>query len=107
MSAIGENIRRLREQNGYSQAKLAEKVGVTRAAISQYENGTTIPRMGVIERMARLFGIPKSELIENRVEYGYISIMTDDEEELIERFRVLPESGKRALLAGLREYGNQ
>ena len=107
MSAIGENIRRLREQNGYSQTELAEKIGKTRTAVWQYENGITIPRMGVIEKLARIFGIPKSELIESRVDYGFISIMTDDEEELIERFRALPDNGKRALLAGLREYGNQ
>ena len=105
MTAIGDNIKRLREKNGYSQAELADKLGKTRAAISQYENGSTIPRMGVIENMAQLFHVPKSELIES--EYSVISLYTEEENELIEQFRSLPTNAKRALLTALREYGNK
>lgn len=107
MAAISENIKRLREVNGYSQTDLAQKIGVTRAAVSQYENGVTIPRMGVIERMAHVFSVPKSELIESKSEYAVISLFTDDETELLELYRSLPTIAKRALLAGLREYGNK
>lgn len=60
MSSIGANIKNLREQHGMSQNELAAKIGKSRAAISQYEHGNTIPRMGVIEDMARVFGVKKS-----------------------------------------------
>ena len=38
-------------------------------------------------------------------DYAVISLWSDSEQELVELFRTLPDSGKRALLAGLREYG--
>lgn len=104
MATIGENIKKLREQHGMSQSELAAKIGKSRTAVWQYERGETIPRMGVIEDMARLFGVKKSAIIENRVEYGYLNLATDDEHELIELYRQLPTKAQRAILAGLRDY---
>ena len=49
MSSIAENIKKLRESHGWSKAELARMIGKTRPAISQYESGQTIPRMGTIE----------------------------------------------------------
>lgn len=63
MAEIRDNIKRLRLQAGFSQENLGEKLGKTRSAISQYESGKIIPRMGVIEDMASLFGVSKSEII--------------------------------------------
>lgn len=104
MSSIGANIKNLREQHGMSQYELAAKIGKSRAAISQYEHGNTIPRMGVIEDMARVFGVKKSAIIENRTDYGFLNLATDDERELIELYRQMSDKAQRALLAGLREY---
>ena len=104
MSSIGENIKSLREKHGMSQSELAAKIGKSREAISQYEHGHTIPRMGVIEDMASVFGVKKSAIIESRMEYGTISLWTDDEHELVELFRKMNNKAQRALLAGMREY---
>ena len=104
MASIGENIKRLREEKGLSQAELARLINKTRAAISQYESGETTPRMGAIEDMARVFGVKKSAIIESRMEYGTVSMWTDDEHELVELFRKMNNKAQRALLAGMREY---
>ena len=40
---IREILRDLRTQKGYSQAELAEKVFVTRQAVSRWETGETTP----------------------------------------------------------------
>ena len=104
MATIGENIKKLREKNGMSQSELAAKIGKSRTAVWQYERGDTIPRMGVIEDMARVFGVKKSAIIENRTEYGFLNLATDDERELIELYRQMSDKAQRALLAGLREY---
>ena len=104
MSSIGENIRDLREKNDMSQAELAAKIGKSRAAVSQYEHGDTIPRMGVIEEMARVFRVPKSEIIESNVNYMMVNLMSDDERELIELYRALSPRGQQALMSGLRDY---
>ena len=104
MATIGENIKKLREKNGMSQSELAAKIGKSRTAVWQYERGDTIPRMGAIEEMARVFGVKKSAIIENRTEYGFLNLATDDERELIELYRQMSTKAQRALLAGLREY---
>lgn len=104
MSTIGENIKNLREKHGMSQSELAAKIGKSREAISQYEHGHTIPRMGVIEDMASVFGVKKSAIIESRMEYGMVNLWTDDEHELLELFRKLNTKAQHALLTGMREY---
>ena len=63
MRKIGENIKRLREEAGMSQEQLAEKLDKTRSAVSQYENGKIVPRMGVIEDLATIFSVSKSVII--------------------------------------------
>ena len=63
MASIKDNIKRLREKAGMSQEELGVKIGKTRSAVSQYEAGKIIPRMGVIEDLAVLFGVQKSEII--------------------------------------------
>ncbi len=63
--SIARNIRRLREIFDLTQADLAEVAGVTKNAVSQWENGRAEPRMGAIERMAACYGLKKSYLIED------------------------------------------
>lgn len=64
---MGERIKMLREQRGITQSELAKICNVSDKAVSTWENGRNIPRMGAIQRMADYFGIPKSAIIENIV----------------------------------------
>lgn len=41
--SFSENVKKLREQKGLSQAELAEQVEVTQPMIAQYEKGLKIP----------------------------------------------------------------
>ena len=109
MASIGENIKRLRLENGWSQSELATKIGKSRAAISQYESGETTPRMGVIENLASVFGVKKREIVESQVTYAIVSFgddLTEDEQDLIKYYRKLSAKGKRAVLVGLRDFAN-
>lgn len=63
MTTIGENILKLREDSNFSQTELGKRIGKTRSAISQYESGKIVPRMGVIEDLAAVFKVSKSEII--------------------------------------------
>ncbi len=63
--SIGNNIKKHRQSLGLTQNQLGEAVGVTGKAVSAWELGTKIPRMNVIDRMASLFGVTKSALIED------------------------------------------
>ena len=48
-------ILKLRTENGLSQDELAEKVFVTRQAVSRWENGDTVPNTETLKLLSRLF----------------------------------------------------
>ncbi|MFQ7014379.1 MAG: helix-turn-helix transcriptional regulator [Faecalibacterium sp.] len=60
--SIAENIKKIRLEHGLSQAELGKIAGVSDKAVSTWELGTKIPRMGAVEKMANYFGIPKVQL---------------------------------------------
>ena len=52
-----EVIFELRTKNGLSQDELAEKVFVTRQAVSRWENGETVPNTETLKLLSGLFGV--------------------------------------------------
>lgn len=61
---ISENLKRLREIYGLTQQDLADIAGVTNKSVSAWELGNKEPRMGAVEKIAKRFGLKKSNLIE-------------------------------------------
>ena len=53
----------LRTRNGLSQDELAEKVFVTRQAVSRWENGETVPNTETLKLLSRLFGVSINTLL--------------------------------------------
>ena len=53
----------LRTRNGLSQDDLAEKVFVTRQAVSRWENGETVPNTETLKRLSNLFGVSINTLL--------------------------------------------
>lgn len=53
----------LRTKNGLSQDELAEKVFVTRQAVSRWENGETVPNTETLKRLSRLFRVSINTLL--------------------------------------------
>ena len=84
MSRIGENIKELRLRHGMSQEDLANMIGKSRSAVSMYESGEIVPRMGVIEDMARIFSVSKSEILGESMRFDGL---TNDENELLNCYR--------------------
>lgn len=62
---IADNIKRLRDTFGITQAELGRVAGVTENAVSKWENGYAEPRMGAIERIAACYHLSKSNIIED------------------------------------------
>ena len=56
-------ILELRTKNGFSQDELAEKIHVTRQAVSRWENGETIPNIETLKLLSKLFTHPYSASI--------------------------------------------
>ena len=56
-------IRELRTKNGLSQDELAEKVFVTRQAVSRWENGETTPSIDTLKLLSKLFDVSINTLL--------------------------------------------
>lgn len=56
-------IRQLRKEKGMTQSALAEKTGVSRSLVAAWEGGASLPELGNIKYMSRLFGVPADYII--------------------------------------------
>lgn len=61
--SLGEVLRRHREGCKMTQEFVAEKIGVSRQAVSKWENGISDPSTSNLLSLAKLFGIPPEELL--------------------------------------------
>lgn len=56
-------ILKLRRKSGFSQEKLAEKLYVTRQAVSRWETGETMPNTETLKLMSKLFDVSINTLL--------------------------------------------
>ena len=94
---IQANIRNNRKRLGLTQKELAKRINVDRSTIAQWETGISAPRMGNVEKLASVFGIPVSELLIDSTSLDYTA-SNPDERELLDYYRVLTDAGKALLL---------
>ena len=86
---FAENLKMLRKQAGMSQEQLAEKLGVSRQAVTKWETGAGIPDIENIMAISMLFDISIDDLLSNErdskkvveTEYLYESITEYDIDE--------------------------
>ena len=64
---LGENILKLRKQNGLSQEQLGDQVGVTRQTISNWELGETAPNPEQLKALSKVLNVSIDELLDNEV----------------------------------------
>ena len=58
-----EVLYELRTKNGLSQDELADKIFVTRQAVSRWENGETVPNTETLKLLSNLFGVSINTLL--------------------------------------------
>lgn len=63
-------LKEARELRGYTMVDLANTLGVTRQAISQYENGSTKPSMSNLIRLSNFLNIPLYYFLRERPRYS-------------------------------------
>lgn len=62
MSVFSRNLLRLRVAKQLTQEELAKRVGITQAAVGQYENGTASPKIAIAVKLAKNLGVTVEEL---------------------------------------------
>lgn len=97
---LGNRLKMLREQSGIKQGQFADKIGITRMSMSNYESGKHCPDANVLKRMADclecsvdfLVGATEHRTYEKQAEYD------DSLAELSETLCTIPEPVRGAWL---------
>ncbi len=77
---LADKIIAERKKNGWSQEELAERIGVTRQAVSKWEGAQTTPDLQKLLQMSNVFGVSADYLLKDEYDApDYIS--TSEEEE--------------------------
>ena len=65
---LADKIIRLRKKNGWSQEELANKMNVSRQAVSKWEGSQTIPDLEKILQLSVLFGVTTDYLLKDEIQ---------------------------------------
>lgn len=97
---IAKNIVRLRHEKKVTQESLAEFVGVTKASVSKWETGSSMPDITMLPRLASFFDVTVDELI------GYVPQLSEGQiHELYQGFAKDFANGSfEEAMSGTQEY---
>lgn len=60
---VANNIKFLWKEKGYTQDEMAKLIGVSQAAIGNWETGTREPNLQMITKIARFFSVSLDDLL--------------------------------------------
>ena len=60
---VADNIKALREQNGFTQSDLAKKLGITRSSVNAWEMGISVPSTQYVVELANIFKVSTDFLL--------------------------------------------
>ena len=63
MSTLGERIKQLRIEQNLTQEEMAQKLNISKSAISLYETNTREPSISVLISLAKLFDVSADYLL--------------------------------------------
>ncbi len=71
---LGTKLKELRESRGFKQNYVASCLGMDQGNYSKLENDHHLPSLDIVEKIAKFYGIPSSDLVED----NYISQNKDN-----------------------------
>lgn len=95
---LQDKIIKLRKKNGWSQEDLADKLYVTRQAVSKWESGQSLPDVEKIVHMSKLFGVTTDYLLNEEMESADII-----EESIADDNKILEQADIDAFLDNARK----
>lgn len=77
---FGDIIKKLRTAHNFSQVQLAEKLGVSKQTVSNWENNNILPSVDMLIRISRFFSVSTDFLLElDTRQYIEITGLTEKE----------------------------
>ena len=62
---IGERIKHIRKESGVTQKQLAEKLGMTQAAIVQFESEKSNPKIDTLKKIANALNVSVTDFLDD------------------------------------------
>ena len=106
--SIGSRIKELRTNRGITQEELAQKIGVTKGAIGNYENGVSSPKIELMYKLFDALDCDANYLHQDDMKNSiYKDTATPEEfEKLVKPYRNLDDYGKETIdMVMVRETG--
>lgn len=69
-ASIGNKIREMRLEKGFSQEELAEQLHISRSALQRMENGISNSWANHLENLCRIFKVPMEAFMKNEISSG-------------------------------------
>ncbi|WP_444890273.1 helix-turn-helix domain-containing protein [Microbulbifer sp. DLAB2-AA] len=97
MSALGNNVRRIRKEVGISQQQVADATGMSKNTISNIETGKTAANSNSVLKISKALGCTVDELMKG-VEEGWTGTEGDHINRLCEELKQLPDEGRKQIV---------
>ena len=95
---FGEQLRRRRKELGLSREELADKLGVTRSAVGNYETGLSAPKESVLLRLFDVLQVEPNYLYRDFYAAGRAGqAVSEEEQSLLKKYRELGLAGRQTL----------
>ena len=92
---IGGFLRELRKEKELTQEQLAEKFGVSSRSVSRWENGNTMPELGILVELADYYEVDIKEIINGERQS---EIMEKEEKETLRKVADYAEAEKKLVV---------
>ena len=92
---IGGFLRELRKEKELTQEQLAEKFGVSSRSVSRWENGNTMPELGILVELAAYYDVDIKEIIDGERKS---EIMEKEQKETLRKVADYAEAEKKLVV---------
>lgn len=96
--SVGTQIRKLRRERDWTQADLAERIGIDKRNISRYESGHAEPRKSTLLKLAEVLEVDVPQLLGVADAKGSESCEDPELQRLVQEISKLPPQDKEALM---------
>lgn len=121
---LSKTLKKLRENSGYTQQQVANALSIERSTYTYYEIGKTTPDINTIIKLAKIFNVSYTEILENEEQevcntlndscnnlyscyaskdFNHVYELSKKEKTLISLYRVLPLDVQNNILEALKE----
>ncbi len=97
--SIGTQIKARREELGYTQAKLAQTIGVSKGSIGNYESGISSPNEDILIKLFKALKCDANYLYQDEIKSMNDETLSVYEKKHLQKYRQLDIHGKKAIEA--------